>query len=129
MSNLKAAHAWPKGCTDCTYAAGKPVYCNAVKGGYSIERARRLIGERTGLSMPGAVEAQDLGPEGRNWLVSITNEKRQIKKRPQAPESPGAISLAVFRLDERAAVVEVDGLHVREGSHNLVIEQVIGIFC
>lgn len=66
-TNCKAAHAWPHGCTDCTYAAAKlgnkPVYCNGVKGGYSIERARRLIEERTGLQLFREVTA-----EGRDWL-------------------------------------------------------------
>jgi hypothetical protein len=70
-SNLKAAHGWPFPCPVCTPAAlargGKPVYCNELKGGMSVERARRLIQDRTGLGLgyPGvAAEAQG----EREWL-------------------------------------------------------------
>jgi hypothetical protein len=69
LTNVKAAHAWPWGCTDCTYAAkqldpdAKPVYCNSVKGGYSMERARRILSERTGLR----IGCEDRPVEGRDW--------------------------------------------------------------
>ena len=55
LSNIKAAHAWPHPCPTCTPAAvargGKPVYCNEVKQGWSLDRARRIIEERTGLTL------------------------------------------------------------------------------
>jgi hypothetical protein len=67
LSNAKAAHAWPKGCPDCTIAAAKlgngPVYCNSIKGPMSVERARRLISERTGLQLL----RTETRPEGRDW--------------------------------------------------------------
>jgi hypothetical protein len=71
LSNAKAAHAWPRGCTDCTYAArqlnpdAKPVYCNSIKGGYSVERARRIISERTGLRI--GCEDRSVEGQGRPW--------------------------------------------------------------
>jgi 5-methylcytosine-specific restriction endonuclease McrA len=63
--NLKAVHGYPKACLDCSRAAGKPVYCNEIRGAMSVDRARRKIEERTGLTLgtqPGAVQ-----PEGREW--------------------------------------------------------------
>lgn len=65
--NLKAVHAVGSPCADCTIAAGRPVYCNEIRGGYSIARARRILRERTGLRMPEDREAT--GPEGREWLA------------------------------------------------------------
>jgi hypothetical protein len=54
-ANLKAAHGSPRPCPTCSAAAvargGKPVYCNEVKQGWSTERARRLIEQRTGLAL------------------------------------------------------------------------------
>ena len=64
--NLKAAHGVGSPCVECSYAAGKPVYCNEIRGGYSIERARRIIEKRTGLSLPVGDQAPS-GPEGRDW--------------------------------------------------------------
>ena len=61
--NLKAVHAYPRGCGVCTAAAGKPVYCNEIRQYGSIERARRKIEERTGLRLaeiPYAPEGRDL---------------------------------------------------------------------
>jgi hypothetical protein len=66
LDNLKAAHAVGSPCTDCSYAAGKPIFCNELKGGYSVERARRKIEERTGLRLGGEAPS---GPEGRDWLL------------------------------------------------------------
>jgi hypothetical protein len=72
MSNAKAAHSYPNGCTDCTYAAKqlgldtRPVYCNEIRNADSIERGRKRIEERTGLKLP---EGGISGPsvEGRDW--------------------------------------------------------------
>jgi hypothetical protein len=48
MSNCRPAHGSPgNACPQCTQAAGKPVNCNQIRGALSIERARRLIAERT----------------------------------------------------------------------------------
>jgi hypothetical protein len=63
--NLKAVHAYPKGCGVCTAAAGKPIYCNEIRQYGSVERARRKIEERTGLRLGEAPYA----PEGRELLL------------------------------------------------------------
>lgn len=67
--NLKAAHAYPGGCTECTAASvargGKAVYCNEVKQMGSVGRARRLIEERTGLRL--LTEVKPPEAEGREW--------------------------------------------------------------
>lgn len=64
LTNLKAVHSWPRGCPDCTIAAGKPVYCNQLKSMGSVERARRIISERTGLDLSGDTPR---APEGREF--------------------------------------------------------------
>lgn len=68
LSNIKAAHAWPHPCPTCSPAAiargGKPVYCNEVKQGWSLERARRKIEERTGLAL---IQDQDQPQGERAW--------------------------------------------------------------
>jgi Pyruvate/2-oxoacid:ferredoxin oxidoreductase delta subunit len=63
--NVKAIHAYPRGCGVCSSAAGRPVYCNEIKGMGSVERARRIIEERTGLKL---AEAGTFRPEGRDLL-------------------------------------------------------------
>jgi hypothetical protein len=62
--NLKAAHGYPKACPDCSAAAGKPIYCNEIRGAMSIERARLLIEKRTGLTIGNAPQTRG-EPEGR----------------------------------------------------------------
>ena len=61
--NLKAVHAWPHGCPVCSAAAGKPIFCNEIRQAMSIERARRIIEERTGLTLG---ETGPFRPEGRD---------------------------------------------------------------
>lgn len=61
--NLKAVHAYPRGCGVCSAAAGRPVYCNEIRQAMSIERARRILFERTGLR---AWENTGYSPEGRD---------------------------------------------------------------
>jgi len=65
--NLKAVHGVGSPCPECSGAAGKPVYCNEIRGGYSIERARRKIEERTGLRLPVGETTGPSLPEGRDW--------------------------------------------------------------
>jgi hypothetical protein len=62
MANLKAAHGYPRPCLVCSKAAGHPIYCNEIRGMGTVERARRIIEERTGLSLE---EAGPSRPEGR----------------------------------------------------------------
>lgn len=63
--NLKAVHGNPHPCPVCSAAAGKKIFCNEIRGAMSIERARRLIEERTGLKI-GTQARQE--SEGRDWL-------------------------------------------------------------
>jgi hypothetical protein len=70
-SNLKAAHGWPHPCETCSAAAvargGKPVYCNEVKQAMSLERARRVIAERTGLPLDKDAPAERKASGERDW--------------------------------------------------------------
>jgi hypothetical protein len=48
LRNIRPAHGAGRRlnpCPVCTPAAGRPVYCNQLRGGYSVARARRIIGE------------------------------------------------------------------------------------
>ena len=72
LSNVKAAHGYPNGCTECTYAAKqlgldpRPCYCNEIRNADSIERGRKRIEERTGLKLPeGGISSPSV--EGRDW--------------------------------------------------------------
>lgn len=50
VTNLRPVHGAPGNpCRECSRAAGKAVYCNQLRGGYSIERAIRKLREVTGL--------------------------------------------------------------------------------
>lgn len=55
FTNLKAAHSYPGGCDTCSASSlargGKRIHCNEIKQGMSVERARRVIESRTGLSL------------------------------------------------------------------------------
>lgn len=62
LSNLRPAHGNPRPCATCSSAAGKPVYCNEIKGMGSVERARRKIREMTGLAT-----GADEEPGEREW--------------------------------------------------------------
>lgn len=69
-SNMTPAHGWSRvndnPCVVCTEAArklnpgAKPVRCNNIKMGYSLERARSIIESRTGLKL-GNVAPEDPG--------------------------------------------------------------------
>lgn len=67
LDNLKAVHAVGSPCPDCSLAAGKPMYCNEIRNALSVERARRIITERTGLRLP-VGETGPFESEGRDWL-------------------------------------------------------------
>lgn len=56
ISNLNPCHAWPKACTVCSHHAGRPIYCNSIKGMGSLERAKRKIEEYTGQPLDGDPE-------------------------------------------------------------------------
>lgn len=87
-ANLKAAHAYPRGCPVCSAAAsvkaGKVViiYCNEIRGAFSIERARRVIGEKTGKEIaPGQKTEGNSGERG--WL--LPDSYAVTAHYPQAP--------------------------------------------
>lgn len=65
LSNLRPAHGYHSPCPYCSAAAGSPVYCNECKGGYSLERARRKIEEKTG--RPLFILDEDETPGERDW--------------------------------------------------------------
>lgn len=58
LSNCRPIHGAPYNrCPVCN------MNCNGIKGGYSIERARRLWAERTGAELPPEPPAE----AGRDW--------------------------------------------------------------
>lgn len=75
-SNIKAAHGYLKSgggeCSICSSAAsakaGKPVkiHCNELRGALSIERVRRIIGERTGIKIAPGPRTEGNSGE-RDW--------------------------------------------------------------
>lgn len=74
VSNGRPSHGAARGrganpCTVCSRAAGRPVYCNQLRGMGSVERARNKIRELTGLPMPGdsGGAAPDPRNAGRDW--------------------------------------------------------------
>lgn len=71
LSNLRPAHGSKNPCLTCSAAAGRKVCCNQLKAGMSVQRARRLIEERTGLKigapLPPLVPAAKPEDSGREW--------------------------------------------------------------
>lgn len=65
LSNLRPAHGYHSPCPSCSSSAGNPVYCNEIKQGYSVERARRRIEEKTG--RPLTLLDEDETPGEREW--------------------------------------------------------------
>lgn len=64
LSNLRPAHGTPNNrCPVCN------ANCNQLRGGYSIERAKRIIAER--YPVKGAHERPEPRPEGRVWLAAL----------------------------------------------------------
>lgn len=65
LSNCRPAHNAPYNkCVVCSAAAGKPIYCNQIRGALSVERAQRLIAERTA---NGAPANKTYPGAGREW--------------------------------------------------------------
>ena len=61
-SNLAPIHHRP--CPTCTEAAGRKVSCNYIKGYGTLETARRIVAERTGLAI-GQVSPET--PDSTDW--------------------------------------------------------------
>jgi hypothetical protein len=49
VSNIRPIHHKP--CPVCTAAAGRRISCNYIKGYGTLETARRIVAERTGLTV------------------------------------------------------------------------------
>jgi hypothetical protein len=47
--NVRPVHHEP--CRTCSIAAGRAIWCNNLRGAFSVPRARKLIAERTGLGI------------------------------------------------------------------------------
>lgn len=86
LSNCRPAHGAPGNrCPVCLQ------YCNQLRGGYSAERARRLIAERSGKREP--PRKPDSQPDaGRPWLaydkVSSYIAGRHDMANPPTPTGP-----------------------------------------
>jgi hypothetical protein len=67
VTNLRPVHGSPGNpCRECSQAAGKNIYCNQIRGGYTIDRAIRKLRELTGLPIPDyGKPAQQ--PRAREW--------------------------------------------------------------
>lgn len=70
LRNCRPAHGAPGNpCPSCSAKAGRKVHCNQLRGGYSAERARRIIGKWIAANAgarPGDRERPDPG-SGREW--------------------------------------------------------------
>jgi hypothetical protein len=103
-ANLKAAHGYARGgsgeCETCSAAAGKPVYCNEIRGAMSVERARRVIETRTGLALGPQAGSQPQGE--RDWLLEVA----QLLVEPQLV---GRVELS--RADPALVLLPGSGLH------------------
>jgi len=67
VSNGRPAHGSARGrgnnpCPVCSQLAGAPVYCNQIRAHGTVERARRIIRERTGHGL-----AETPKDSGREW--------------------------------------------------------------
>lgn len=72
--NLKAIHAAGRGAGDCPVCSaasiargGGKIFCNETKGALSVERARRIIREKTGLPLSPSGSSDRVAGE-RDWL-------------------------------------------------------------
>jgi hypothetical protein len=65
-SNLKAAHGM-KGCPTCSASARKTIRCNQIRLAMSVDRARRIIEERTGLKLGEKANGDRPADNGRSW--------------------------------------------------------------
>ena len=53
IRNCRPAHGAPGNpCQECSLQAGRKIFCNQLRGGMSIDRARRIIAERISAGNP-----------------------------------------------------------------------------
>lgn len=69
LRNCRPVHGSPRNpCLVCTMQAGKRIYCNQIKGGYSAERARRILAEKIAGGTPRAKPTPRVREApGRDW--------------------------------------------------------------
>ena len=68
LGNCRPAHGAPGNpCAQCTEACGKAIYCNQLRGGYSIERAQRIIAELAAAHGKQSPPARKIPDPGRPW--------------------------------------------------------------
>lgn len=71
IGDFRPAHGAPGNpCPICSASSDRPVYCNQLRSNGSVERARRIIAERTGKKTPPEREKPGIRPQpdpGRAW--------------------------------------------------------------
>lgn len=65
LANCRPAHGTYNPCPVCSVAAGRKIHCNQIKAGMTVDRARRVIGQRTGKSLTPPKPESSAG--GRDW--------------------------------------------------------------
>jgi hypothetical protein len=77
LRNCRPAHGAPGNpCLQCSAACGQKIYCNQLRGGFTIERARRIIAERAAAHAagktrrPGTPRVREA--PGRAWLAGFS---------------------------------------------------------
>lgn len=77
LSNCRPAHGAPRnGCPVCSAAAGQAIYCNQLKAGFGLERARKIISER--------IAGQAGKPVPESWRT-----RKPARPEPELPEDTG----------------------------------------
>jgi hypothetical protein len=79
LANCRPAHGAPGNpCPVCSVAAGTGIHCNQLRGGYSIERARKIIAEKIAANSAGRRSSKRYG-------VAI----EQVTRKPEPPKENG----------------------------------------
>lgn len=60
LKNCRPSHGAPRNpCSLCSQKAGKPIFCNQIRGMGSVERARRIIAEKIAAHKAGEARPTD----------------------------------------------------------------------
>ena len=69
LANIRPAHGAPNNpCPTCSARAGRKIHCNQIRGGMSVERARRVIAGYTGSEIKDNGRESSSRDSGRDWL-------------------------------------------------------------
>ncbi len=73
LSNCRPAHGAPGNpCPQCSAACGRKSHCNQLRGGFSVDRAKRKIAELAAAHAAQSPPRPRIPPEtGREWLPSL----------------------------------------------------------